>query len=219
MYENQFAKNTYNRLGADSTTYRVLDRNAKNWNKAVVVSDWTSSMYPYTAQLLIYALSAPQGQVDVVRFVFFNDGDEKETSDKKLGQAGGIYHSKTNSLEDALETMKLCAAKGKGGDVPENDIEAILEAIQSYPEAQRVLLIADNSAPVRDIELLSKVTKPVNIILGRSHGFPYINQDFIRIARETKGSLHTEYNDYQGESLEKLIKDIEAYKAKQKRKN
>ncbi len=184
----------------------------------MVVSDWTSSMYPYTAQLLIWAMSAPQAKIDVVRFVFFNDGDQKEDADKVLGAAGGIYHSKSNSLEDAFETMKVCATNGKGGDIPENNIEAILEAIATYKEAERILMIADNSADVRDIQLLDKISKPVHIILGRSKGFPYINTHYMEIAIKTKGSLHTANKDYEGDDLQALMQSVQDYHRERKKK-
>ncbi len=52
-----------------------------------------------------------------------------------------------------------------------------------------LVMIVDNNAPVKDIELLSKFNTPVHIILCAD--VSYVNPDYLLIAWKTKGSIHT----------------------------
>lgn len=63
-------------------------------------------------------------------FVFFNDGDDKINSTKVVGSTGGIYSMVANNLNQVLATMQTAIENGNGGDLPENDIEAILHGIE-----------------------------------------------------------------------------------------
>ncbi|GIV27967.1 MAG: hypothetical protein KatS3mg027_1781 [Bacteroidia bacterium] len=72
-----------------------------------------------------------------------------------------------------------------------NVIEAILYGLKKIKEIEHVILIADNWAPVRDINLLPKIKVPVHVILcGVTNGMK-INADYLNIAYKTKGSIHT----------------------------
>jgi hypothetical protein len=56
-------------------------------------------------------------------------------------------------------------------DGPENNIEAILHGIKQNHRIKSVILIADNNATPRDLELLNKVRGPTRVILcGSSNG-------------------------------------------------
>ena len=122
---------------------------------------------------------------------FFNDGDNKADAEKKIGVTGGIYTCKANASEDLIETIKHVIKKGEGGDSPENVVEAILVGIKKYKKLNQILLIADNWAKVRDINLISKVKIPVRVILCGVYEGMEINADYLNIAYKTKGSLHT----------------------------
>lgn len=174
-------------LKSDSVVMKVMDRN-KNWKKMLVVEDVTGSMMPYIADLLLW--NALKGNLqNTAHFVFFNDGDRKSNYEKEIGKTGGIYHAKPKNV-DALEDIMLNAiVGGEGGDTPENDIEAILEGIKQCPECEEVVLIADNSATPRDLELLDQVSKPVHVVLCGIRTKP--NPAHLLIAWKTKGSLHT----------------------------
>ena len=77
---------------------------------------------------------------------------------------------------------------GGGGDGPENDIEGVLAGIKEAPFFTDLILIADNYSDVRDIELVSRVNKPVKIIL--CGGDVDVNEDYLNIAKATGGSIH-----------------------------
>lgn len=174
-------------LKSDSLVMKVMDRN-KDWKKMLVVEDVTGSMMPFIADLLLW--NALKGNLqNTAHFVFFNDGDRKENYEKEVGKTGGIYHTKPKNVDLLEETMISAIAGGEGGDTPENDIEAIIEGIAKCPECEEVVLIADNDATPRDLELLDKVTKPVHVVLCGARTRP--NPAHLLIAWKTKGSVHT----------------------------
>lgn len=171
----------------DSTAYKVFDRHPE-WRKSLVVMDWTSSMYPYGASVVLWhALHYTSSGIKF--YTFFNDGDNKPEYAKVMRYTGGIYHAQADNLEEVIKLFRLVMRKGTGGDIAENDIEALIEAQREYPSFNELILIADNSACVRDFKLSDSIQVPVKIILcGTSRG---INPMFINLAARTKGSLHT----------------------------
>ncbi len=72
----------------DTTVYNVL--NEMKWKDMVVVTDFTSSMYPYSAQLVLwFAINTQQTKISDV--FFFNDGDQKPDAEKTNGPLNIIY--------------------------------------------------------------------------------------------------------------------------------
>lgn len=177
----------------DSSVLKTLNRN-NDWNKILVVADITGSMSPYIAQLLMwYRLNTKKDKI--IHWVFFNDGDFKSEEEKLIGNTGGIYNTKTDSFEEVLNLTLEAMMNGNGGDAAENDIEALMNGIELCPECEDIVLIADNNSPVRDLALSSKINKPIKIILcGSQSG---INPQFLDLAIETKGSIHTIEEDLQ----------------------
>ena len=171
----------------DTTVTAVLDRN-KNWKKMLIHCDLTGSMMPYAAQLFVWhRLNIDKKKAQY--FVFFNDGDNTLDAQKKVGKTGGIYHTKTSNFKQLMTVADTCIRNGFGGDAPENDVEAILSGLQKCPDCEDIILIADNWANMRDYRLLSKINKPVKIILcGTYFG---INTQYLDLARATGGSIHT----------------------------
>lgn len=173
----------------DSTVFHVLERNP-DWNNMLVVMDWTGSMYQYGAQLVLWhKLNLSFNSDKVQHFVFFNDGNNKRNSQKRIGRTGGVYRARSDEIEEIVATMEFVMKKGNGGDSPENDLEAVLTGIQYLDEFEDILLIADNKSPVRDLKLLEKINRPVHILLCDVRG--KIHPDYIKIARETGGTIHT----------------------------
>lgn len=182
----------------DTTAYHIL--NKMNWSNMAVVTDFTSSMYPYSTQVIIwFAINTEQSKISDV--YFFNDGDQKLDDLKEIGSTGGIYHERNVNFNEIRKLAFKTASKGIGGkDLEENDLEAVLRACENSPNAKGIVLIADNNAPPRDMALLSKIKKPVHVILcGTEVGD--IELAYLQIARKTGGSLHT-----MEESLNELAK-------------
>ncbi len=171
----------------DSTVIRVLGRNP-DWEEMLVVADLTGSMSPYIAQLLVW-LKLNMHERPAQHFVFFNDGDRTPNFLKQIGETGGLYDTKTESLDTVLHTAYKTMMNGYGGDEPENNVEATLHGINECQHCQDVVMIADNWATPRDLSLAKKVKKPLKIILcGTDKG---VNAKYLNLARQTGGSIHT----------------------------
>ena len=79
--------------------------------------------------------------------------------------------------------------RGGGGDLPENNIEAVIEGLKKNPNIKEVIMIADNYATPRDLELLKMVKVPIHLILCGAQ--KQINPAYLKMLRDNKGSLHT----------------------------
>lgn len=177
-------------LGADETVLRAIKRN--QWDSVVYVIDVTASMSPYTSQVM-YWLKSSDDSNKVRCFTFFNDGDGKDNSKKKIGSTGGIHHYEGSDFNKMFKAMRG-AMNINSKDVQENDAEGIIEAIKKFPDCKEIVLIADNYSPVRDFVLFNQINRPVRIILcGCANG--RINPQYIHLALLTGGSLHLEGKD------------------------
>lgn len=187
----------------DSTIFKVFERK-KEWNNISVVADLTGSMAPYTSQLVLW-FKLKSTDKRIKDLFFFNDGNMTPDDTKLCGSTGGIYHGKATNYSEIRDLAIKTITNGCGGDAPENNIEALLAAIKEAPNTKEFVMIADNSAPVKDMALLSQVTKPVHIILcGTAMG---INPQYLTIARKTGGTVHTMERD-----LETLLQKKEGEK-------
>lgn len=193
----------------DSVIYKVLERN-KQWQNVLMVNDWTGSNYQYAAQGIIWHMEH-FAESNIKYFSFFNDGNALGEFDKKIGETGGVYFAPAHKTSKVVRTFKTSMRKGLGGEIPENDVEAIIKSLEEYPDADNVVLVADNS-PFRDFELIDKIKTPVHVILqGAEWG---INPQYINLAYLTGGSLHTLKSDYDAEFFAKgdTLIDIDGYK-------
>lgn len=176
----------------DSTIVKVLQRN-KEWKDMLIVADMTGSMSPYTTQLLIW-FQLKMKDERVKQVAFFNDGDMKPDSEKKIGSTGGIYMADEMTYENILKTAGKTIMSGGGGDGPENNCEALIKSIAKAPGAGEVILIADNLAPVKDVVLAGEITRPVRIIVCGTEFAP-VSPQYLDLARITGGSVHTMRDD------------------------
>ncbi len=172
----------------DSTIFKVFERNPK-WNKMLLVTDITGSMTQYILQILAWT-SVDSNLKRVRTMVVFNDGDNKPDMAKQMGSTGGIYFISPTSAEYVFKEIRKDMNKGNGGgDIPENDMEALIAGFQYCKDCSEAFLIADNTSDCRDFPLLWKIKKPVHIILcGTGDG---VNIQYLEMARRTGGSVHT----------------------------
>jgi hypothetical protein len=170
------------------TVNEVFKRH-KYWSNAVLIVDLTTSMIPYNSQVVLWQLlNTDRGFFKEV--VMFNDGDSAPEHAKEIGKTGGIYYDKNVSFETLRKnSIKVCRNGLGNADFPENDLEAVLFAIKQNPNANEYILIADNDAPPRDMELLDKIYRPIRIILCDTD--KGILPEYLEIARRTGGSVHT----------------------------
>ena len=180
------------RYSTPDVVLRAFNRN-KHWENCLVATDVTGSMYPYLAQFKAWHgknLDNNKGNHD---FVFFNDGNNKPDHTKVTGSVGGNYYIKTNSKAELFKTMNTSMMNGGGGDGPENNIEAVIEGLKMNNKLKAVIMIADNYATPRDLELLNQVKVPIRLIVcGTYNG---INTAYLEMVRKNKGSIHTMEDD------------------------
>lgn len=179
-------------LYQDSTVLNSFSRN-KSWENFIVVTDVTGSMSPYSAQVFVWLKNQAKETLSN-GFVFFNDGDEKPSRKKVPLETKGVYISKNSSLEGVVNSASKCMNNGSGGgENLENDVEAILNGLKQFHKSDRVVLIADNMESMRDYKYLNQIKKPVHIILCGAEN--RINIQYLDLARQTKGSIHTKNSD------------------------
>jgi hypothetical protein len=175
----------------DTSTFRGTDEfnflTRRKWSpKMAVVTDVTGSMGPFSTQVMLW-LKYNSEILKQGRFAFFNDGNGTPDPFKRIGSSGGIYFAPTGNFDSVFSVMKYTMSKGLGGDIPENNLEAVLKTLQHWPDTDTVLLIADNQAAVKDMALLSKIDKPVSVMVCGM--FNNIHPDYVNIAKTTGGKL------------------------------
>lgn len=175
----------------DSLVYKIFDRHPE-WENAVVVMDWTGSMYQYGAQAVLWhTLNFKTSGIK--DFVFFNDGDDTPDDRKEIGKTGGVYFAQSKNVNRLINTFYLVSRRGKGGDIPENDVEALIRGINRFEDFDELILIADNNSCMRDFQLIANLDVKVNVIVcGARYG---INPQYINLAYLTGGSVHTMEED------------------------
>jgi hypothetical protein len=193
-YDSSIATESIKSFKQDSSIFKIFKRNA--WRNYAIAGDVTGSMYPYTAQLLIWLKLESISNL-TTDYTFFNDGDNKKDNEKQIGNTGGVYSKECKTYEDVEELIKSTMKKGGGGDIPENNIEALIKTEQNFKNISSIVMLADNWASIKDYSLISQLTKPVRIIVcGAINN--NIRVDYLNLARMTNGSIHTIEEDIEG---------------------
>lgn len=194
---------TYRPPITDTVVTAVMRRNIHlDTSTTLLIEDVTGSMYPYIYQTFEWRRKYHS---KIRMYTFFNDGDHKLDAQKKIGSTGGIYKYEGNDITVLENKVKTAMRNGSGGDGPENNMEATLYGVENFASTDSIIMIVDNWAPVKDISLLPKIIsigKPIHLIICGFNGM--IHSDYIRIAIETKGTIHTIEEDI---SLSKPIPD------------
>jgi len=152
--------------------------------RVALVMDVTTSMSKFLAEMN-WSLDQSPDSLNIVHYTFFNDGDNTPNNKKKAGKTGGIYHGR--KLRDLSATLLTAMRNGNGGDVTENDFEAVLAAQNEAPEADAILLIVDNFSDVRDESLISQITKKVHVVIGGE--VTYVRTCYLNLAKVTGGDI------------------------------
>lgn len=184
----------------------VLERNT--WKPSLYVVDVTGSMYPFTSDLLKWIkLKNDSIPAD---YVFFNDGDDKPTNQKIIGQTGGIYHIRTDDFTEVKMKMFEAMRNGGGGDLPENNFEALMVGINQSKSSGEIIMIADNYSFPRDEAMLARFSGKLRILL--CHTDKGINTDYLNLARKYGFTLHTTKSDVVNFNSSSLTVDGYSYK-------
>lgn len=167
----------------NSAVYRAMDAVIPK-EKVAVVMDVTSSMSLHLASMNWWVVNSPDS-LNIVHYTFFNDGNNMEDRKKKSGKTGGIYHGE--KLKDLPATLMEAMRSGNGGDLVENDFEALLAAQSQDFNADALLLIVDNFSDVRDENLLSQITMKTHVLI--SGDVTVVRECYLNLAKATGGSI------------------------------
>ena len=182
----------------DSTVEKIFERNTE-WKEMLVVMDWTGSMYGFGAKAIRWHLQNFRTS-GVKNVVLFTDG-EPNRKKGKIGDYGGIYYSAASDPKKLIKVMRRSMFRNYNNKIEENNIEGLIKGIKTFPKFEEVVMIADNRSCMKDYCLCDLIDVPVRIVLcGTDEG---INPQYVNLAYELKGSIHT---------LDSDINGFEAYK-------
>lgn len=173
-----------------------------------IAVDVTGSMSPYVVQTLIWLRESINSE-KTETILFFNDGNYTADYFKRIGETGGLYSvSEVRDFDSIIETLIKSMVSGNGGgDIPENNVEALLETQRSCDGCTNLVMIADNYATPRDLSLAKRIDLPVKIIL--CGGEELLNPAYLNLARSTMGSVHLANQSYDDLHLMSLGDKIE----------
>lgn len=152
--------------------------------KIALVMDVTASMNAELAALNWWIYNNDD-TLRITSYTFFNDGDNMDDRKKKVGQIGGFHQA--NLIGKITSAIMEAMYAGTGGDGEENDLEAVLFAMNTDSQSEAVLLIADNCSEVRDMSLLSSINKKVHVLVCSKPNI--IRLDYLNIAKATGGDI------------------------------
>lgn len=176
----------------DTTVQTILERNS-NWKNALVVMDWSGSMYPYSLNLMLWHAQNFQ-KSGITNVVLFTDGEPGKKG--KMGNFGGVYYSEASDLKSVIKLMRNSWNKNFRNSIEENNIEGLFKGATHFPNHDELIMIADNRSCMKDYCLCELVNSPVRIVLcGTEDG---INPQYVNLAYRLNGSLHTLESDMQG---------------------
>ncbi|HET6990459.1 MAG TPA: hypothetical protein VFJ43_04005 [Bacteroidia bacterium] len=201
------AKNRAEAAYSQNGVAAVFDRN--KFQNPLIICDASAGM-GYILDDLQGWFAKNEKTYPNAQFVFFNDGDKKNTNQKVIGSTGGLYYTPMLPLDKLTVFIKTIIDKSADSDVPDNYVEALIEGVKMAKQPYSdIILIVDNHATVRDMSLLSQFNKPVHVVVfcsikgGCDHSF--CQPDYLKIAWKTKGTLHINDTDYK--DLSKLKND------------
>ena len=179
---------------------KIIDRNKGKWKDMLVITDCSGSMIPYGTEVVLWHLLRHEKK-NISQFVFFNDGNENPT--REIGNAGGVYLYQSKQPEKVVKAVRHFTNLGLpyNLDNPENDAEAIIKGSEMVEKFDDIILVADNGSRIRDISIANEIKKPVRIVLCGVYNND-IHPDYIKLAYETNGSIHTIEED-----IDQFMKD------------
>ena len=99
---------------------------------------------------------------------------------------------------------------GGGGDLPENNFEALMTGFNNIQPTGEIIMVADNYSFPRDEAMLARFSGKLKIIL--CHTEKGINTDYLNLARKHGFSLHTFGSDIVDFSQKQLKIDGSVYR-------
>ncbi len=153
-------------------------------DSTLLVMDCTGSMTSFKNQLLMY-IDQFKGEKGVCVSLFNDDRSKGNTIGYSGGVKAKIFYSSTQ-LMNQYDSLDLTLPNNP--DIPENDVEAIVTGIKTFPFVKRVILFRDQESCVRDIDMIKCVQIPVYVFADEISKYP--NSHTFQIAAITGGAAY-----------------------------
>ena len=176
---------------SNSSLYNIFANNIDAWQESLVVIDWTGSMYGFEDQLL--KILEDFSEQKILKYLaLFNDKYYYEN--RTIGNFEGVFIETDTfpSIRQAKDLIYRCQTEGfGGGDLSENDLEAVVKSIATIKKEnfKNLILICDNNAKPKDMPLLSKINIPINIIACRASTIEEVLPEYKSIAKHKDACL------------------------------
>lgn len=178
----------------------ILERNNEAWENKRVIANIDCSMYQYIDELMVWNYSYPQ-EHSKNKYWLFNGFNYIDKDEKSVARRG-IFHVDQNDVSGFFKTINKIVNFSCRGSRLENVVEALILGAEGKTSDENLLFIADNYSDVSDLEKLNKLTVPVHIVL--THSDIGVNENYLEIAYQTGGSIHTLYEDISSSRLKNL---------------
>ncbi|MFM9026955.1 MAG: hypothetical protein ACKOQ6_03055 [Bacteroidota bacterium] len=183
----------YKQTTAEPTLGPVLKRH-RDWDSVIVVVDVTTSMLPWLQEVYFW-LYDNMHNTQIDRFVYYNDGDGRADDTKLIGSTGGVHSDTSKDYHTYITGIRKNLIMGFGNmDIPENTLEALMEAQRYASKGSVIVLLADNISTPRDTALIDSLKFPIKVVACGAVRSD-INPSLVNIAYRTGGSVHTGLTD------------------------
>ncbi len=178
----------------------MFHRNKEQWKQKRIIANIDCSMYQYIDELLVWNYSDQAEQQNNQYWLFngFNYYGEEHSDQSRRG----IFHVPQNNVKGFFTTIDRIVNFSCRGSRLENVVEALILGANGKSQNEDLLFIADNYSDVDDLHKLDELSVPVHVLLTASqYG---INENYLEIAYQTKGSIHTIQEDIDWNRLKRL---------------
>ena len=100
---------------------------------------------------------------------------------------------KTSEFNEVKSKMFEAMRNGGGGDLPENNFEALMAGVNQVNPKGEIIMVADNYSFPRDEAMLARFTGKLRILL--CHTDKGLNTDYLNLARKYGFTLHSFKSD------------------------
>jgi hypothetical protein len=193
-------QNYYTEIGDEIKS--IFYRNKDQWSQKRIIANIDCSMYQYVDELMVWNYSNESEQKNNSYWLFngFNYGGGHDGEDSPRSR--GIFHVPQNNVEGFFTTIDKIVNFSCRGSRLENVVEALILGAEGKTPEEDLLFIADNYSDVKDLDKLKDLKVPVHVLLTASeYG---VNENYLEIAYQSGGSVHTTNQDIDAEQLKAL---------------
>jgi len=200
MDKNSLATNQNFYAESGEEIKAIFHRNKDEWKQKRIIANIDCSMYQYIDELMVWNYSNPSEQANNKYWLF--NGFNYQSEEHEGHSRRGIFHVPNNNVQGFFNTIDKIVNFSCRGSRLENVVEALILGAEGKTPEEDLLFIADNYSDVSDLEKLKDLTVPVHVLLTQSNYG--VNENYLEIAYQSGGSIHTTDVDIKAEQLKNL---------------